>query len=242
MPAEVGPITTTGTEDDGWRWYSVEQAAALLGISTPTVRRRIREGGPPFTLRDGSSVPVTAESLTRPQGSYFQVKLPASLEGHSTEDPVVEDAPVDPSPTEQQASASDHDVSVTDGRSDQHASDALAALVPMVERLAAQLTEKGEMLGELRATVAHVTAERDASRDETTRVRADLDSTQAELAETRAGLIRETVRRAEAEAVLEATRDLARPEVVPMAPVAPEATSEASRGLWGWRRLLWGWH
>lgn len=88
--APGGPPGATGGHlppaGPGGRWLSVEQAAALLGISTPTVRRRIKQGGPPFTLRDGSAWPVVSERIGRPQGSAFVVKLPAWLEEDSTEE------------------------------------------------------------------------------------------------------------------------------------------------------------
>jgi hypothetical protein len=196
-PTEVGPINAHVT-DDGWQWYSVEDAARMLGISTPTVRRRISAGAPSWTLHDGSTVPVIAEQLKRPQGSYFQVKLPAALEGASTEDPKPPlNLPLpqhnltepDTSPPDWQPSDSDQQASVTPppvdhhtSETDQHASDVSVEVSGgVVPQLVAQLVERSEMIGALRAKLERSETDLDASRRETARVTAEATTTRVEL-------------------------------------------------------------
>lgn len=162
-PPDPGPQLPPA--EDGERWYSVEEVAAIFGLSTPTVRRRIKAGGPPFTLRDGSLWPVVSERIARPQGSAFVVKLPAPLEPPSTEGPPMPDddptgpddivgawSPVtDPSPTP---------VTGASGASDpsSDASDRMLALV------VAELAAARERVGELRALLAQAALELEASR------------------------------------------------------------------------------
>lgn len=167
--APGGPPGATGGRlppvGPGERWYSVEQAATLLGISPPTVRRRIKQGGPSFTLRDGSAWPVVSERIGRPQGSAFVVKLPAPLEPPSTEGPPMpDDDPTEPDNLVGTLSGvSDPSPASVTGASDasdpsSDASDRMLALV------VAELAAARERVGELRALLAQAALELEASR------------------------------------------------------------------------------
>lgn len=243
IPESDPPLPALGPDE---RWCSVELAAKLLGLSTPTIRRRIRAGEPPFRLPDGSSWPVESERIVRPQGSYFVLKLPAgleplapSVEAGSTEDLTTPDRSSDdeqasPSPVtpEEEASGVDRHPSVTP-------SDASTALI---RELVADL------VGELRARsdgvqleLARVTRALDASQSETIRVTAAYDAYRAETEATRqleSVTLREAQdRRLAAEAALLALS--AREDSLTAREQAVAAT-EARLGAMGlWARLRW---
>jgi hypothetical protein len=192
------------------RWYSVEEAASILGLSTPTIRRRIKQGGPPFRLPDASAWPVLAERVTRPQGSVFYVQLPSSLEARA---PSVEDGSTEdpPAPVDVMTIP---DASATPVRADEDASIAPIpassplgdASVAAFERLALALAAKGELVGELRARLDGTARDLDASRADLGRVTAALARVNEELEAARssrdATLHAERERRLVAEAAL----------------------------------------
>jgi excisionase family DNA binding protein len=171
---EVAPIGS----DEQWQWCSVEQAAALLGISTPTVRRRIREGGPPFRLPDGSRLPVTAERLTRAQGSRFSVRLPAALGVASAGAPAQPDAEPDASLTPE----------TRDPHTSSSESNASVALVELVRELAEREVEMAERIGQLRAQLERSELDLDGSRREVARVSAAAGLAELRVAELEAAI------------------------------------------------------
>lgn len=251
MPPDPGPQLPPA--EDGERWYSVEEVAAIFGLSTPTVRRRIKAGGPPFTRHDGSGWPIIAERIQRPQGSYFVLKLPADLEPPCTEGPPTPgDDPTEPDTLVGTLSGvSDPSPAAVTGVSDasdpsSDASDRMLALV------VAELAAARERVGELRALLAQAALELEASRRagdasvaELARVREEQGASEAAWEMTRAEL-GATLRNAEdrrlateaallalmarEDALVSRERDVAAREA--------RASSPSLAWLAWWRRLL----
>jgi hypothetical protein len=148
----------------GERWCSVEQAATLFGLSTPTVRRRIKAGGPPFHLPDGSAWPVVSERISRPQGTAFVLKMPAEIGASPPDDPPQPDTrPTSvgrvSGVTDASVAGAEDESPVADDTSSPptDASDVALALV-------AQVADARELVGELRARHEAVLADLEASR------------------------------------------------------------------------------
>lgn len=59
-------------------WLTVEAAAARLGVSPATVKRRINDGKPVRVAGD-RSVEIEAEQVARPQGHEWQVRIRTAL-------------------------------------------------------------------------------------------------------------------------------------------------------------------
>jgi excisionase family DNA binding protein len=114
---------------------TVEQAAAILGISSSTVRRRIRDG----TIR--------AEEARRPQGVVRLVYLP-------------DDADVDTTPPASAASAVTTTPVTTPGDTMiAYTQTLLEPLVAALERSEARARQQAETIGTLRAELAAARAQ-----------------------------------------------------------------------------------
>ncbi len=59
-------------------WLTVEQAAARLGVSPATIKRRIQDGKP-VRLPGDRSVALEAEMIERPQGHEWRVRIIGAL-------------------------------------------------------------------------------------------------------------------------------------------------------------------
>jgi hypothetical protein len=64
--------------NDRWRWVSTARASEVLGLSTPTLRRRISDQKP-IRLPDGREIVLVGEREDRAQGTAFRIRLPADL-------------------------------------------------------------------------------------------------------------------------------------------------------------------
>jgi hypothetical protein len=230
-----------------WAWYSVEQAARLLGISTPTVRRRIREaasGEASWTLPDGSRVPVIYEPLTRPQGIHFTVRLPATLGTAPTAEPSEAEPSVEASPTPDSTAQPPADASA-------QASGASQALLELLLHQLAEreqerdrrLAERSETIGELRQRLVISEASREQAVQASAGVTAELRSRVAEL---EAQLRTEQDGRLVAEAALVALRASAPATPVSEPAEPPEATGARpaeppEAAGWSWWRFFFRW-
>ena len=111
---------------------TVEQAAAILGVSASTVRRRIRAGS------------LRAEPARRPQGAVWLLHLPADVMGGTTEPPPATSA-VATAPT-----ASDAMITYTRSL--------LEPLVAALERSQGRVAALEREVGSLRAQLATLEA------------------------------------------------------------------------------------
>ena len=142
---------TVGSQDAPIAGYSLQEAAALLGIGVNTLRRRIAAGQ------------VQAERAQRPQGYVWRVYLegrhpPSQPTNHPTDQEVPRSLPQPPTPL---------------ARADALASLIQATLTPIIgplvaevtasrqtiERLADQLVSQAETIGHLRAEVETTSSE-----------------------------------------------------------------------------------
>jgi excisionase family DNA binding protein len=125
---------------------TIEQAAALLGVSASTIRRRIRAGS------------LQVEETRRPQGVVWLVHLPPGTATASTADTVTT-APVDttataqpaPAPALAQAEALTSLVQATIGAVLGPLIAEQAELRQTVERMSGQIARQSETIGQLRA-------------------------------------------------------------------------------------------
>ena len=66
------------TDQDRSDWLPTDEAAARLGVSVATIKRRIADGKP-VRLPSGDSVELEAEMLERPQGHEWRVRIVGAL-------------------------------------------------------------------------------------------------------------------------------------------------------------------
>lgn len=69
--------------DQPWSdWYSVPELAPRIHLSVATIKRRLAQwshDGKPIALADGSSLPIQAEKIARPQGDEWRVRVRGAL-------------------------------------------------------------------------------------------------------------------------------------------------------------------
>ena len=163
-PADLSP---SRSDQDRSAFVSVAEAARRLGVSTATVKRRIRDG----TLE--------AEPLSRPQGIEYRVRLPRDVTPPLTEPasdvtgPLSHETPPpgecsdsEPAPLTGSAHVTTQDVSAA----------ITAAVAPLAERLAVQdatiarqaeaIERQAGEIAELRENRGRLTAELTAARDQ----------------------------------------------------------------------------
>jgi hypothetical protein len=114
-------------------WLTVEVAAARLGVSPSTIKRRIQDRKP-VKLAHGGSVELEPEMIERPQGHEWRVRIVGALPAISS----------DPERTDSEEAPA---ISSVQDRPD--------IATGLLERLSAQ----DAVLGEQRAEIARINAE-----------------------------------------------------------------------------------
>jgi hypothetical protein len=146
-------------------WLTVEVAAARLGVSPSTIKRRIQDRKP-VKLAHGGSVELEPEMIERPQGHEWRVRIVGALPAISS----------DPERTDSEEAPA---ISSVQDRPD--------IATGLLERLSAQ----DAVLGEQRAEIARINAENADLREDRGRLQAERESIAEALLWTQAQLDRE---------------------------------------------------
>jgi hypothetical protein len=225
---------TAGSQDPSVAGYSLQEAAALLGIGINTLRRRIAAGQ------------IRGEQVQRPQGYVWRVYLEGRhTPMEPTSDPPNQEAPGSlphpPAPAAQaEALAALVQATLTPVLTPLVAE--LAASRAMIERQADELGTVKRENGTLTERVAGLERELlnvpRRSDEERQRLTAELEAARAALDDLRTGrlaeLERENGRLTECLALTAPTES---PGAGQQTPATTGATSDSSRGLW-WRSWL----
>lgn len=142
----TAPVTTTPV--------TIEQAAALMGVSASTIRRRIRAGA------------LQVEETRRPQGTVWLVHLPPGV-SPAAEAATVDTAPVDTTATAQPAPA----LAQAEAMTSLIQTTIATVLGPLVAELAAsrqQNERQGEQLVSQAGTIGRLEAQLEAERAKST--------------------------------------------------------------------------
>jgi hypothetical protein len=178
---------STQNRSVGGTFVSVADAARRLGVSTATVKRRIRDG----TLE--------AEPLSRPQGIEYRVRLPLDVPAPLTV-PIAAPASDMTGPLSERSDSEQPPLSDGAHVTTQDASAAItAAIVPLVDRLSVadrQLAAQAETIRAQSEAIAELREDRGRLTAELAAARAVVDELRAAQAQQEAHQTTEAVRTA----------------------------------------------